>query len=280
MKIDSYIKFILSVALLEDLGQYGCDITTNLLIDPDSMSKAVILAKAQGVIAGVNIAKEVFLIVDKDINFKQKVNDGDHVKSGAIIAEISGKSRSILVGERVALNFLQHLSGIASLTNKFVMAIKPSKTKILDTRKTSPCLRVFEKYAVKVGGGFNHRFGLFDGILVKGNHIKAVSSEFSAISEIVSKFSGQGEIEVKTIKEAKQAADSNAQIILLDNMSIAEMKKCVAIIRKINKKIQIEASGGISFKNVKNVAKTGVDRISVGALTHSAPAMDISLKIL
>jgi len=271
----SVINIIYS-ALEEDIGQG--DVTTNLLIPEDRKSKAYCIAKENFVLAGLPFVREVFMILDHSILFKTLYNDGSKVKKGNIIAEISGKTCVILKGERVSLNILQRLSGIATLTNRYVEKTRGLKAKIVDTRKTTPCHRFMEKYAVKVGGGYNHRFGLFDGILIKDNHIKTLGSIKKAVRE-----AKKGhhlfkiEVEVKNLKELKEAIESGADIIMLDNMSVRDMKEAVKIAKG---RVMLEASGNISLENVREVAETGVDLISVGALTHSAPAVDISLKIV
>ena len=276
MEIPPSVINIIYSALEEDIGQG--DVTTNLLIPEDRKSKAYCIAKENFVLAGLPFAREVFMILDHSILFKTLYNDGSKVKKGNIIAEISGKTCVILKGERVSLNILQRLSGIATLTNRYVEKTRGLKAKIVDTRKTTPCHRFMEKYAVKVGGGYNHRFGLFDGILIKDNHIKTLGSIKKAVRE-----AKKGhhlfkiEVEVKNLKELKEAIESGADIIMLDNMSVRDMKEAVKIAKG---RVMLEASGNISLENVREVAETGVDLISVGALTHSAPAVDISLKIV
>ncbi len=276
MEIPPSVINIIYSALEEDIGQG--DVTTNLLIPEDRKSKAHCIAKENFVLAGLPFVREVFRILDPSILFKTLYNDGSRVKKGNIIAEISGKTCVILKGERVSLNILQRLSGIATLTNRYVEKTRGLKAKIVDTRKTTPCHRFMEKYAVKVGGGYNHRFGLFDGILIKDNHIKTLGSIKKAVRE-----AKKGhhlfkiEVEVKNLKELKEAIESGADIIMLDNMSVRDMKEAVKIAKG---RVMLEASGNISLENVREVAETGVDLISVGALTHSAPAVDISLKIV
>ena len=276
MEIPPSVINIIYNALEEDICQG--DVTTNLLIPEDRKSKAHCIAKENFVLAGLPFVREVFRILDPSILFKTLYNDGSKVKKGNIIAEISGKTCVILKGERVSLNIVQRLSGIATLTSRYVEKTRRLKAKIVDTRKTTPCHRFMEKYAVKVGGGYNHRFGLFDGILIKDNHIKTLGSIKKAVRE-----AKKGhhlfkiEVEVKNLKELKEAIESGADIIMLDNMSVRDMKEAVKIAKG---RIMLEASGNISLENVREVAETGVDLISVGALTHSAPAVDISLKIV
>jgi nicotinate-nucleotide pyrophosphorylase (carboxylating) len=276
LEIPPSVINIIYNALEEDICQG--DVTTNLLIPEDRKSKAHCIAKENFVLAGLPFVREVFRILDPSILFKRLYNDGSKVKKGNIIAEISGKTCVILKGERVSLNIVQRLSGIATLTNRYVEKTRGLKAKIVDTRKTTPCHRFMEKYAVKVGGGYNHRFGLFDGILIKDNHIKTLGSIKKAVRE-----AKKGhhlfkiEVEVKNLKELKEAIESGADIIMLDNMTVRDMKEAVKIAKG---RLMLEASGNISLENVREVAETGVDLISVGALTHSAPAVDISLKIV
>lgn len=276
MDIPPSVINVIYSALEEDIGQG--DITANLLIPEDSKSKAHYIAKGNFLLAGLPFAQEVFGILDPSIVFKTLCSDGTKVKEGDIIAEISGKTQVILKGERVSLNILQRLSGIATLTNKYVEKTKGLKAKIVDTRKTTPCHRFMEKYAVRVGGGYNHRFGLFDGILIKDNHIKTSGSIKKAVRE-----AKKGhhlfkiEVEVKNLRELKEAIEAGADIVMLDNMSVKDMKDAVKIAKG---RVILEASGNINLDNVKEVAETGVDLISVGALTHSAIAVDISLKIV
>lgn len=279
--------FIVKLALAEDVG--AGDITTKALIPPDCRAKAIIKAKAKGVIAGLFVAKDVFRHVDPRIRFTAKVKDGQAITKGQIIAEISGPARGILTGERVALNFLQHLSGIATLTKAYKLKTQNAKiksnVKILDTRKTTPGLRLLEKYAVKVGGGTNHRMGLDDAILVKDNHLKLIGGIGKAIEKIKGIKREKGiketrgiEVEAKTMAEVKAAIKGGAKRVLLDNMGLRTLRQAVKICRQAG--IKTEASGGVNLDNVKAIAKTGVDHISIGALTHSAPALDISLKIV
>jgi len=269
------VRYLLKTALAEDIG--SGDITTDSVIPADLRSKASIVAKEAGVICGLDIAQWVFESVSKKIKFVKNVKDGAQVGPGKIVATVSGPARAILTAERTALNFLQRLSGIATLTNKFVRAAG-SKVKVLDTRKTTPGLRILEKYAVRTGGGTNHRFGLFDAVLIKDNHIAAVGSIKKAVG-LARRLSKKIEVEAKTMVQVREAIESGATRIMLDNMSIGNLKTAVKLIRSKNRKIEIEASGGISLGNIGKIAKTGVDYISIGALTHSAPAMDISLKV-
>lgn len=269
---------IIKNALAEDIG-LG-DITTNAIIAKNQQAKAKITVKGDGVIAGLDIAKEVFKQTDPKINFIPKIKDGAAVKKGKVIAEVSGSAKGILAGERTALNFLQHLSGIATMTSMFVARVQGqgSGVKILDTRKTIPGLRMLEKYAVKMGGGVNHRMGLYDAVLIKDNHIKIAGGIREAVAWVKGQGSRKIEIEAKTIAEAKEAIDAGADWILLDNMEIKTLRQAVKLCKKAG--IKTEASGGISLNNISAIAKAGVDFISVGAITHSAPALDINLKVI
>lgn len=276
MDITPNVINVIQTALQEDIG-YG-DITTSLLIPEGNKSKAHFIANEPFVLAGLPFALKVFHVLDSFIKSQIYCRDGTRVRKGSVIAEISGKTHNILKGERVSLNILQRLSGIATLTNIYVEKIEGSKAKIIDTRKTTPCLRFMEKYAVRVGGGYNHRFGLFDGVLIKDNHIKASGGIQKAV-----KAAKKGhhllkiEVEVKNLQELKEAIAAGVDIIMLDNMTVEKMKEAVKI---SGGRALLEASGNIKPENVSEVARTGVDLISVGALTHSSSAVDISLKIV
>jgi len=267
-------------ALAEDLSRG--DVTTEALIADAQQGKASIRAKAKGIIAGTDVARQVFLKVDPELKIDILVKDGGEVNPGDVIAKIEGKAASILRAERVALNFLQHLSGIASETARYVEAVKGLPAQIIDTRKTTPGLRALEKYAVAVGGGKNHRMHLGDAILIKDNHLAALRSQELSIKEIVARARQKAgdklkiEIEVRSPREAAEAADAGADIIMLDNMNLDEMRQAVKL---INGRALVEASGGITLDKVRPVAETGVDLISVGALTHSAKALDMSLQL-
>jgi len=267
---------LIKQAMVEDVG--SGDITTQAIISSTQKAKAIVLAKENGIIAGLAIAREVFRQIDGKIKFISKVKDGTMVEKGEIIANLVGPARGILSGERVALNFLQRLSGIATLTNQFVKKIKGARVKILDTRKTTPGLRALEKYAVKMGGGGNHRMGLYDAILIKDNHIKIAGGIEKAVKAVRAKKADKAiEIEAKSISEVKQAIKLQVDRILLDNMNIKTLRDAVKLC--IIAGIKTEASGGINLNNVGVIARCGVDSISIGALTHSAKALDISLKI-
>ena len=270
------IKTFISNALREDIGPG--DLTTEALIQPDIEGKAELIAKEPLILAGIEVAREVFHQVNQDINFLGRHTDGEDLSSSTVIATISGPLRSLLTAERVALNLLQRLSGIATLTRQYVNGIEGTKARIVDTRKTTPGLRALEKYAVRIGGGKNHRFGLFDGILIKDNHIAAVGSLTEAVKKAREKAPHTLKIEVETenLDQVREAISAGAEIIMLDNMDIETMKEAVKL---INGKALIEASGGINLNNVRQVAETGVDLISVGAITHSARSMDISMEI-
>jgi len=278
--LDKQTEQLIEQALAEDLGRG--DITTETLIPSDQQSKAIILAKAEGVIAGTEVAQQVFQKVDPELQVTILITDGTIIRPGDRIATISGKTTSILKAERVALNFLQHLSGIASETARYVEEVKGLRVRITDTRKTTPGLRTLQKYAVWIGGGRNHRMHLGDALLIKDNHILALRRQGLSLKEIIFKARQRAanklivEIEVKDIDEAAKAAASGADIIMLDNMSFDDMRKAVHIIER---RALVEASGGITLETVKATAETGVNLISVGALTHSVKALDISLEI-
>lgn len=264
---------IISKALAEDIGKM--DLTTSAIITSDKTSKAEIIAKENCIIAGLDIAECVLKKLDRKSKFLPKVKDGEFVKKNTIIATIKAKISSILIAERVMLNFLQRLSGIATLTSKYVRLAYP--VKIMDTRKTAPNLRILERYAVRVGGGFNHRFNLNSAILIKDNHIKASGGVREAIKRVRKKFPKiEIEIETDNLKMVKEAVSLSVDTIMLDNMCLENMKKAIKI---IDKKSKVEVSGNVNLDNVKKIAKLDVDFISVGALTHSAKSSDLSLKI-
>jgi nicotinate-nucleotide pyrophosphorylase (carboxylating) len=270
---------LIDKAIKEDIGKG--DITTNLCITQKPVIEAQIVANEEGVIAGLDIAESVFKKVNEKVRFEKKIEDGKRVKKGDVIASIKGEAQDILSSERVALNFLQHLSGIATLTSKFVERVKPYKAKIYDTRKTLPGLRTLEKYAVKTGGGNNHRFGLYDGILIKDNHIKIAGGITQAVKEVQQNLPTRMKVEVETknLDEIKEAVELGVDIIMLDNMNLELIHEAVKIIKESKKDILIEASGKINLDNVIQIAAAGVDIISIGALTHSAKALDLSLEI-
>lgn len=274
------IESIISLALEED--DFENDITSCALISPDKQGTAFILAKEEGILACLNILPPIFHTVDHSLKVNLLQVEGHRVKPGELIAEIRGSVRSILGAERTALNFLSHLSGIATQTARYVEKIKGTKAVIRDTRKTMPGLRLLEKYAVTVGGGENHRLNLADGMLIKDNHIASLRNNGVTLTEILSRARQNSskdtliEIEVNTIDEAAEAMKTDVDIILLDNMNIEEMKTVVAM---SGGKVKLEASGGINMDNIGDVALTGVDYISIGALTHSVKALDFSLEV-
>jgi len=268
---------LIEIALREDIGDG--DITTLSIVSTPLKATAHLVAKEGLILAGIDIFHRVYKKLDADLELIKHFEDGDEVNQGSIIGEISGKVAVILKGERIALNFLQHLSGIATLTHKFVMKVKSSPVKILDTRKTTPGWRVLEKYAVEMGGGENHRFGLFDAVLIKDNHISAAGGIGEAVRRVKDNVPHSFKIEVETsnLQEVKEALDSGVSTIMLDNMSTEMMKEAVAM---VNKRVLVEASGNTGLDNIEEIAAAGVDFISVGALTHSAKAVDISLKVV
>jgi len=274
--MEHLVRKLIEEALSEDIGPG--DITSEAVIPEDASSTAEIIAKQDLVLAGVLIAREVFRKLDPWVQYTPLAHDGSRVQAGSIIAQVQGRTRMLLAGERVALNLMQHLSGIATTTARFVDALKGSRAEILDTRKTLPGLRALEKYAVRTGGGRNHRFGLYDGILIKDNHIKAAGGIIKAMAGIRKKVHPllKIEVEVKTLDEVREAMAAGATMILLDNMPPALMKQAVGI---VGERVLVEASGNVTLDNVRAIAETGVDFISSGSLTHSAPAADISMKI-
>ncbi len=280
------IEALVRKALEEDLGTG--DITTDNLIQDDALASGEFIGQKEGIICGLPIIEPLFRLLNEDIKFKAALADGDAVKSGQIIGKIFGQARAILSGERVALNFLQRLSGIATLTRKFVRAVEEFPARIYDTRKTTPLWRHLEKYAVKIGGGENHRFGLYDMVLIKDNHLRFLGRR--ALKEHIAELRKslvpdvKIEIEAENLNEVKEAILAGADVIMLDNMSLDEMRQAAELVRNApvrarQGKIEIEASGGVSLENVKKIAQAGVDKISVGAITHSAPALDISLEV-
>lgn len=293
---DPFFQWIKN-ALQEDIG--SGDITSQIIIPKDKKVNAELLLKEKAVVCGLDIARQVFRAVDSSIKFQPKSKDGNLEKPGKIIARIEGNARSILKAERTALNLLSHLTGVSTLTGAFVEAVRPYKARIYDTRKTTPGLRMLEKYAVKTGGGYNHRMGLYDGILIKDNHIASAAcpersrgvarspSSVRALAEAAKKKRPKGlkvEIEVINLAEFKEALKANPDIIMLDNMRINDIKEAVRIrerqsARAPEHKTLIEVSGGVNLTNVRAIAASGVDIISIGALTHSAPAVDISLEV-
>ncbi|ACI20133.1 carboxylating nicotinate-nucleotide diphosphorylase [Dictyoglomus thermophilum] len=272
-----HLKKIVEEALEEDIG-FG-DITTESIVPEDMNSKAVIIAKEEGILAGLPVAKAVFKTLESSVEFKELKKDGDKIKEGDIILEIIGKTKTILMGERTALNFIQRLSGIATYTRKCVDMVRPYGVKILDTRKTTPTLRILEKYAVKIGGGENHRFALYDMVLIKDNHIRVAGSIKEAIRRVRENVSHvyKIEVEVSNLEELKEALETQVDIVLLDNMDYETLKEAINMAKG---KVLIEVSGKISMEDLEKIAKLGVDFISMGKLTHSFKSLDLSLEIL
>ena len=282
------VTHIVDAALDEDLG--AGDLTTDSVIPPDAQAAGEIISRSAGIPAGIPLAGLCFRRLDARITFEQQVDDGVRVKRNEVLARLSGPTQSILKAERVALNFIQRLSGIATLTGKYVDAVQEYPVKILDTRKTTPGMRILEKYAVRAGGGFNHRLGLSDGILIKDNHLifQQLSSGEKppeAVKKAVLLAKQKAghlrkiEAEVDTLEQVEQALEAGADEILLDNMDIDTLARAVELSRRSGRSVALEASGNVSLRNIKKIAATGVDFISVGALTHSASALDISLEL-
>lgn len=265
--------------LAEDIG--SGDVTTETTIPGDSRSKAVIHVKESGIIAGLPIARLVFDVVDPSLVFEAKVQDGDHVDKGTVIAIVEGSTHSLLIGERLALNLMQRLSGIATKTRGFVNALEGLPVRLVDTRKTTPGHRLLEKYAVRVGGGANHRFGLYDAVMIKDNHIKGAGGIQAAVEAARRKIPHTMKIEVETesLDQVEEALACGADIIMLDNMAAAMMKEAVARIKGAAPHVIVEASGGVSLETIRAIAACGVDVISVGGLTYSFHALDISLDL-
>lgn len=269
------IRRAIQAALAEDVGPG--DVTSQATLPAELWYNGRFLAKAPGIIAGLGVVAQVFAAVDPAIRLTPLVADGDRVERGTIIAEISGPARGLLTGERTALNFLQRMSGIASLTRRFVDAVAGTNAVILDTRKTAPGLRAVDKWAVRLGGGQNHRYGLYDMVLIKDNHIAAVGGISEAVARARSAAQNLPiEVEVKNLAELEEALALNVDRIMLDNMSLAEMREAV---ERANGRCPLEASGNVSLETVTAIAATGVDYISSGALTHSVMALDISLDL-
>jgi len=288
MEITSFLKKLVSEALKEDIGKG--DITTFALAPKQKNAKAIMYAREKAIVAGLDIAIEVFRQLDKKIKVKKLINDGQKVKKNQPLLELKGNVRVLLTGERTALNFLQHLTGVATLTRQYVDAVKPCKVKILDTRKTIPGMRTLEKYAVKMGGGQNHRMGLWEMVLIKDNHLQLLMPG-EKIQSIVRKIRKKIpkdmmiEVETKNLREVNDALMSGLRILMLDNMNTQQIKNSIKFINKRckelgRKKPIVEVSGGVSIEKIKEIAKTGVDWISVGRLTHSVPARDISMEII
>ncbi|MBU1852969.1 MAG: carboxylating nicotinate-nucleotide diphosphorylase [Candidatus Omnitrophica bacterium] len=291
MKLDKEKVFpIIINALTEDMG--SGDVTSELLFGKDVNVMAGIFAKGDCILAGIDVARWLFQTIDEKIIFRPLFKDGDRIKKGKKIIFLKGSAKNILAGERTALNFIGRLSGIATLTDRFVGKVKEKSVKIFDTRKTTPGIRILEKYAVTLGGGYNHRMGLWDGILIKDNHLAGLFQ--GGIKDVLRIAKARGhknvEIEVNDLKEFKEALDAGADIIMLDNMDIEDIRKAVKLCRGFRLRRTpkgkgggasplLEVSGGVTLENVAKLAKTGIDRISIGFLTHSAPSIDFSLEI-
>ncbi|MCS7065195.1 MAG: carboxylating nicotinate-nucleotide diphosphorylase [Fimbriimonadales bacterium] len=272
-----YVEAVIERALQEDIG--ACDWTTASLVPPDARTECAILSQAEGVLCGVPIAQRVFQRLDPAIEFPESLNDGAWLTPGACVLRLRGQTRAILTGERTALNFLQHLSGVATLTRRFVQAIEGTGARIADTRKTTPGLRLLEKYAVRVGGGVNHRVGLYDGILIKDNHLLALGGD---IREAVRRARAHAphtlmvEVECATLPQVHEAIEAGADALLLDNMPLERLREAVRLAK--GRVRLLEASGGVNLQNVRAIAETGVDLVSVGAITHSAPILPMHLE--
>lgn len=268
---------LIKLALREDISQE--DVTTNSVMPEYKKGKVELICKQDGIICGLYVFERVFKLLDAATNVTFYAKDGNEVKKGELIAEVTGDIRVLLSGERTALNYLQRMSGIATYTRSVAELLKGSKTKLLDTRKTTPNMRIFEKYAVKVGGGNNHRYNLSDGVLLKDNHIGAAGGVKQAIAaaKAYAPFVRKIEVEVENLDMCKEAVEAGADIIMLDNMSPAQMKEAVKL---IDGRAQTECSGNVTKENIKNIIDCGVDFVSSGALTHSAPILDFSLKNL
>lgn len=263
-------------ALDEDVNGYDC--TTEAIFTHEQRSEAILIAKSDGIIAGLEVFQRVFNHLDKDSIIEFFFNDGDHVYSGDQILRIKGRTQALLVGERTALNLIQRMSGIATQTQACVRCVEGTKAKIVDTRKTAPGLRFLDKMAIRMGGGYNHRMGLYDAAMIKDNHITAAGGIKNAVERVRANVSHMTkiEVEVQTLEDLETAIESGADVVMLDNMSLAEVKKAVD---HAAGRVLLEASGNITLDCVKEVAQTGVDIISIGALTHSVQALDLSLKI-
>lgn len=272
-----YVDDLIKSALKEDINYI--DITTDNLIPQEQEGEAKFLAKAEGVLCGIDVAIRVFTLIQPDFQYEIFINDGEYVKKGDIIATVKGKTRTILKGERTALNLLQHMSGIATMTNRIVKIVEGTNASIADTRKTLPGLRPIQKYAVTVGGGKNHRYNLSDAAMLKDNHVDAGGGITGAVKKLRTKLGHMAkvELEVRNLEELKEALSVDVDVIMLDNMDNETMRKAVEI---TDGRALLEASGGITEETIRGVAETGVDIISIGALTHSVKAFDISLKIV
>jgi len=268
------LERIVHAALAEDIG--AGDVTTDATVAPDALGTAALLVKEPGVVCGLHAAETTFRALDPDVRFEAFASDGDVVEPPAIVARVTGSERAILTGERVALNFVGHLSGIATLTRQYVDAVAGTGVAVLDTRKTTPGLRALEKHAVAAGGGTNHRFGLDDAVLIKDNHLRAAGSLPDAVELVRAATDVPVEVECETLVQVGEALELGVDAILLDNMTLVELREAVALARG---RTRLEASGGVTLDTIRAIAETGVDEISVGALTHSARSLDVSLEL-
>jgi len=268
------IERVVHAALAEDIG--AGDVTTEATVEADATGTAALVVKEPGVVCGLRVVEATFRALDPEIRFEAFVGDGDVVEPPAIVARVSGSERAILTGERVALNFLGRLSGIATLTRRYVDAVDGTGASVLDTRKTTPGLRALEKNAVACGGGRNHRFGLDDAVLVKDNHLRAAGSVSAAVELVREATDLPVEVECETLDDVNEALDKGVDAILLDNMTLAQLRDAVALSAR---RARLEASGGVTLDTIRAIAETGVDEISVGALTHSARSLDVSLEL-
>jgi len=270
------VRDIVRRALEEDIGH--ADVTTQSVVPPEARCWGAVVARREGIVAGLRVAETVFRELDDAVEFRARVADGSFVAEGATVATVAGSARSILTAERTALNFLQRMSGIATVTRRYVSAVEGTGARILDTRKTAPGLRCLDKWAVALGGGSNHRFGLYDGILIKDNHLRLAGGVATAVTA-ARRNAPHGlkiQVEVETLEQVHEALESGADALLLDNMSVSDLRASVGLAKG---RALTEASGGVNLETVREVAETGVDFISVGALTHSVPALDIALDI-
>jgi len=268
------VERVVLAALAEDIG--AGDVTTDATVPDDAVGTAALLVKESGVVCGLGVAATAFRALDPDVRFEAFVSDGDVVDAPGVVARVTGSERALLTAERVALNFLGRLSGIATLTRRYVEAVEGTGAAVLDTRKTTPGLRALEKHAVVSGGGRNHRFGLDDAVLIKDNHLRAAGSLTGAVELIRGATSLPIEVECETLDQVGEALDLVVDAILLDNMTLDELRDAVAL---TNRRARLEASGGVNLDTIRAVAETGVDEISVGAITHSAPSLDVSLEL-
>ena len=268
------VERVVLAALAEDVG--AGDVTTDATVAAEAVGTAELLVKEEGVVCGLRVAETAFRTLDPELRFEAFATDGDHVEPPAVVARLTGSERAILTAERVALNFLGRLSGIATLTRRYVDAVEGTGAAVLDTRKTTPGLRALEKDAVAAGGGRNHRFGLDGAVLIKDNHLRAAGSIAAAVARVRAATDLPIEVECETLAQVEAALDAGAEAILLDNMALDDLRAAVAL---VDGRARLEASGGVTLETIRAIAETGVDEISVGALTHSAPSLDVSLEL-